>query len=127
MRGTRIFIASSGTLELGHGTYINDHAMITCYEHIKIGSGVAVSWYVQILDSDVHQVVLDGAPQPRTKPVHIADRVWLGLGAIVLKGVSIEADAVVGAGAVVANDIAPQSLVAGNPARTVHTNVSWNR
>ena len=49
--------------------------------------------------------------------VAIEDDVFLGTGAIVLKGVTVGAGSVVGAGAVVVADVPPRSVVAGNPAR----------
>jgi acetyltransferase-like isoleucine patch superfamily enzyme len=51
--------------------------------------------------------------------VVIEDRVWLGARAIVLKGVRIGHDAVIGAGAVVTSDVPPRSVAVGVPARVV--------
>jgi maltose O-acetyltransferase len=51
--------------------------------------------------------------------VVIGDRVWIGYRAIVLPGVTIGEEAVVGAGAVVTKDVDPYAIVAGNPARKV--------
>ena len=53
--------------------------------------------------------------------VTIGDHVWIGYRAIVLPGVTIGQGAVVAAGAVVSRDVAPYSIVAGNPAREVGT------
>jgi len=47
----------------------------------------------------------------------IGNDVWIGFGAVILSGVSIGDGAVIGAGAVVSKDVAPYSIVAGNPAR----------
>src|SRR5581483_3106907 len=51
------------------------------------------------------------------KPVRIGSNVWIGGGAIVLPGVTIGDDAVIGAGSVVTRDVLPGVTVAGNPAR----------
>lgn len=53
------------------------------------------------------------------RPVRIGNRVWLGGGSIILPGVTIGDDAVVGAGSVVTHDVAPGVVVAGNPARVI--------
>jgi len=53
------------------------------------------------------------------RPIVIEDNVWLGGGAIVLPGVRIGRNAVVGAGAVVTRDVAANTVVAGNPARVI--------
>lgn len=52
-------------------------------------------------------------------PVIIEDDVWIGANAIILRGVTIHNGAVVGAGAVVAKDVEPYSIVAGNPAKEI--------
>ncbi|WP_347059001.1 DapH/DapD/GlmU-related protein [Blastococcus sp. HT6-30] len=52
-------------------------------------------------------------------PVAIGSDVWLGYGATILSGVRIGDSAIVGAGAVVSRDVAPNTVVAGNPSRVV--------
>lgn len=51
--------------------------------------------------------------------VRIEDDCWIGAGAIILNGVTIGKGSVVGAGAVVTKDVAPYTIVAGNPARKI--------
>ena len=51
------------------------------------------------------------------KPVRIGRNVWIGGGAIILPGVSIGDDALIGAGSVVTRDVPAAVTVAGNPAR----------
>jgi acetyltransferase-like isoleucine patch superfamily enzyme len=53
----------------------------------------------------------------RLRPIVIGNRVWIGASAIILPGVTIGDDAVVGAASVVTKDVAPRTVVAGNPAR----------
>jgi len=55
----------------------------------------------------------------RVAPVAIGRRVYIGADAIVLPGVTIGDDAVVGAGSVVTHDVPPGAVVAGNPARRI--------
>ncbi|MGP9822075.1 DapH/DapD/GlmU-related protein [Salinarimonas sp. NSM] len=55
----------------------------------------------------------------RASPVTIGHDVWIGHGAIVLPGRTIGTGAVVGAGAIVTKDVAPYTIVVGNPARPV--------
>lgn len=52
-------------------------------------------------------------------PVNIGHDVWIGQNALVLSGVTIGTGAAIGAGAVVAKDVAPYSIVVGNPARHI--------
>jgi acetyltransferase-like isoleucine patch superfamily enzyme len=53
------------------------------------------------------------------KPITVGSDTWVGGGAIILPGVSIGNNCVVGAGSVVTKDVAPYTVVAGNPARVV--------
>lgn len=53
------------------------------------------------------------------KPITIGEDVWIGGGASVMPGVTIGDGAVVGAGSVVTKDVAPRTVVAGNPAKVI--------
>jgi len=57
----------------------------------------------------------------RCNPVHIGRNAWIGVGAIILPGVTIGENAVVAAGAVVTKDVAPNTIVGGNPAKLIKT------
>jgi acetyltransferase-like isoleucine patch superfamily enzyme len=110
-------------------------AVLMCAERIRIGERVVVSYNVTIADSDFHPVDPElrrqdalanepggdrsARPPIETGPVEIEDDAWIGIGAIVLKGVRVGRGARVGAGAVVTSDVPPGASVAGNPARPV--------
>jgi len=53
------------------------------------------------------------------KPISIGENVWIGSQAVILPGVTIGNDAIVGAGSIVTHDVSPGMTVVGNPARTV--------
>lgn len=55
------------------------------------------------------------------RPVVIEDEVWIGFNALVLPGVTVGTQSVIGAGAVVTKDVPPRSIVAGNPARVLRS------
>ena len=55
------------------------------------------------------------------KPVHIGKKAWLGAGSTILPGITVGDNAVVGTGSVVTHDVAPNTIVAGNPARVIRT------
>ena len=70
--------------------------------------------------------------RPRTdiallSPVEIGDNCFLGAGVIVLPGTRVGKNAIVGAGAVVTGEVPENSVVAGNPARTICTIEEWLR
>jgi len=130
--GVSFAIGENGSCRIGDFTLLNG-ALIMADERIEIGAHCLVSWNVGIADSDFHPI--DAAqrridtmalapfyknrpPRPplRTAPVIIKDNVWIGMNAIVLKGVTIGENAVIAAGAVVSKDVPANVVVAGNPA-----------
>lgn len=124
-RGTSVLISENAHLEIGHKTYINSNSAVTCFDHITIGSDCAISWNTNMLDGNAHELVVDGVPRPRTQPVVIGDKVWIGTGTIILSGVRIGSSAVVAAGSVVTADVPDGAVAGGNPARVVRDNVTW--
>ena len=113
--------ALGAEISIGDQTYLNDGTHLHCRSSITIGARCRVSWGVRILDSNYHQLD-DGAVDG---PVVIGDDVWVGSGAQILQGITIGSGAVVAAGSVVTRDVGARTLVAGNPARVIRTEVSW--
>jgi acetyltransferase-like isoleucine patch superfamily enzyme len=123
-----------GLVEVGSDTILVG-AAVMCQEHIRIGARVIVSYRVMIADSDFHPLDPDArkldavanapggdlATRPAfgSRPVHIDDGAWIGIGAVILKGVTIGKDARIHAGAVVSFDVPAGAEVAGNPGRIV--------
>lgn len=112
-------------LQIGAHTYIQDRAHINCYQRITIGDHCAISWDVEILDTDIHRMLIDENPITPTAPVTIGNHVWIGARAIVLKGVIIGDNAVIAAGSVVTSDIPAATLAGGNPARVIRSITGW--
>lgn len=107
-------------IEIGDNTRING-ASIHATERITVGRNCLVAANVTILDSDGHGLLPGerALVNPVSKPVIIEDNVWIGINSIILKGVRIGKNSVIGAGSVVARDIPPNCVVAGNPARAI--------
>ncbi len=96
---------------------------IVCDERITIGDRVWVGANAVITDTDFHPLEPElrrARPlDAKTAPVTIADDVFIGMSALILKGLRIGEQAVVGAGSVVSRDVPAGAIVAGNPARVV--------
>ncbi len=116
---------ASPELLLGDGTFIGHDCRFDVASSIRIGNHCLLATGVKVSDYDGH--ALDAArrragepsPAEEVKPVTIGDDVWIGAGAVILKGVSIGDRSIVGAAAVVTKDVPPDVVVAGNPARVV--------
>ncbi len=129
---TEFNIEPTGLLEVGDDCTLVG-AVFMCAENVRLGRRVIVSYNATIADSDFHprdpelrkQDALANAPEGNrsrrpavvARPVVIEDDVWIGIGAIVLKGVHIGRGARIGAGAVVTRDVPAGATVVGNPAR----------
>ena len=103
------------------GCYINRFTMIDASQQIEIGRDCMIGPHCYITDHD-HGHVLGRLVRDQPvleKRVRTGNNVWMGAGAIVLKGVVIGDDAVIGAGAVVTKDVEPGTKVAGVPARRI--------
>ncbi len=107
-------------LHLGTGSFANfglvalDVATIHIGDQVQMGPNVQLLTPTHPLDPDLRRAGWEAA-----EPITIGDNVWLGGGVIVLPGVSIGADTVVGAGAVVPRDLPSGVVAVGNPARVV--------
>jgi len=87
---------------------------------IKIGDNVLCGANTTITDYDWHGIEPDKRRQaPYPRPVVIEDNVWLGLNSVVLKGVTIGKNSVIGANSLVTKDIPPNVIAAGNPCKVI--------
>lgn len=136
--GTYIFEKESGHIAIGKRTHIGASTFISI-EEITIGDDVTIAWDCLFYDHNSHSVdwnqrkndtlqeladVSNGLSMIHNKnwnvvksaPIHIQDKVWIGVGCKILKGVTIGEGAVVAAGSVVVKDVEPWTMVGGNPA-----------
>jgi acetyltransferase-like isoleucine patch superfamily enzyme len=112
-------------IRIGDDTFIGHDCNLGAARLLVIGSHCLLAGGVRVRDYDGHP--LDAALRrakalaslESIRPVVIGDDVWVGAGAIILKGVTVGDRSVVGAGAVVTKDVPPDTVVAGNPARVV--------
>jgi acetyltransferase-like isoleucine patch superfamily enzyme len=134
-----IFESNEGFIQIGDNCFINGGTNLISRSSIMIGDFVTIAWNVTIYDHDSHSLnhlerradLEQQLSQARagkslitnknwetvnSKPIKICNDVWIGMNAIILKGVTVGEGAVVAAGAVVTKDVAPYTVVAGNPA-----------
>jgi acetyltransferase-like isoleucine patch superfamily enzyme len=110
------------TIAIGAGTEFSNSVMLKSEgAGISIGHGGLIGSWVEIFDSDFHDLHPDRrrSGTPSMAPVEIGDNVYLGQGARILKGATIGDGSVIGASAVVVGTIPAGVVAAGNPARVI--------
>ena len=120
---TELVALPGGTLEIGSGVFINSGTSICAGRRVVIGDGCQIGPRVLIMDNDFHTAGNPGQ-RPQSLPVVLEQSVWVGAGAIILKGVRVGRGASIGAGSVVTRDVAPGEVVGGVPARTIRPQAS---
>jgi acetyltransferase-like isoleucine patch superfamily enzyme len=108
-------------IRLGRDVFVNQSCRFNDIGGIEIGDQVMLGPNVSLISSG-HPV----SPAERRKgitaaPIRIERNVWIGASAMVLQGVTVGEDSVIGAGAVVTHDVPPGSLAVGSPARVVRS------
>ena len=110
---------------LGSGVFLNFNCVLLDVLPIHIGDGTQVGPAVQIYAADhPRDRETRRAGRESGRPVRVGSNVWIGGGAILLPGVTIGDDAIIGAGSVVTRDVGAGETVAGNPARPLRPRAS---
>jgi maltose O-acetyltransferase len=109
-------------IRVGARTFVNYGLVALDVASIEIGDDVQIGPNVQLL-TPTHPLEPDArrAKWEAAEPIAIEGNVWLGGGVIVLPGVTIGENTVVGAGSIVTRDLPPNVVAAGNPARVVRS------
>ena len=109
-------------IRVGARTFVNYGLVALDVASIAIGDDVQIGPNVQLL-TPTHPIDPDArrAKWGAAEPIAIEANVWLGGGVIVLPGVTIGENTVVGAGSIVTKDLHPNVVAAGNPARVVRS------
>ena len=138
---THVFETDEGFITIGDRCHIGGSTFIS-RSSIIIGNDVTIAWNCTIYDHNSHPVEREKRKNDTvqeyydllecgnmiaqkdwsnviTKPIVIKDKAWIGMNAIVLKGVTIGEGAVVAAGSVVTKDVEPWTVVGGNPAKKI--------
>ena len=103
-------------VKIGRNVVVMPGCLMMSAGGITIDDGAMIAAYVQLISNNhdlyERQIIT-------CKPVHIGKNAWIGAGATILPGVTVGDNAVVGAASVVTKDVAPNTIVAGNPAKLI--------
>ncbi len=111
--GKDVYFPSDLTIALN---FVYHRGNLTIGDRVSIAAGVII-----ILSSHSNYSGISRQVTARDETVVIGDDVWIGAGSIIMNGVTIGKGAVVGCGSVVTCDVAPNTVVAGNPAKVIRT------
>jgi acetyltransferase-like isoleucine patch superfamily enzyme len=121
-RGVTIYNSTTvvGDVQIGEGTWIGPYCSLDGAGPLRIGSWCSISLGCQLLTHDTARWALSGGRLPaETAPTSIGDRTYLGSNVVVVKGVHIGSECVIGAGAIVTHDVPDRSIAVGVPARVI--------
>jgi maltose O-acetyltransferase len=105
-------------IRLGAGAFLNFNCVILDVVEVTIGDCTQIGPGAHILTADhPRDPALRASGLEFGRPIRIGRNVWIGAGAIILPGVSIDDDALIGAGSVVTRDVPAGATAFGNPAR----------
>lgn len=131
IRAEMVFEREGASIEIGDRTFVG-RGLFTISDRLEIGHDVMISWNVTIVDHNSHSLRYSERSNDvemnafqgiklwdcvKVAPVIIRDKVWIGFGCSILKGVTIGEGAIVAANSVVTKNVAPWTVVGGNPAK----------
>lgn len=124
--GASWVVGEGARVVVGARTYFSPDTRIVAMNGITVGDDCAISWDVQLLDEDFHEVIVDGEARPTGAPISIGDHVWIGSRATVHKGAVIPDDTTIASGTVVSGVFTETGTVlAGCPAKVVRRGTVW--
>lgn len=118
----KIDVRKSATLEIGNNVGIT-LTTINCFNRIVIDDNVKIGFGTHIMDTDFHSLnplVRAGSDDDvKTAPIHIKKNVFIGAHCLIMKGVTIGENAIIGAGSIVTKSIPDNEIWGGNPAKFI--------
>lgn len=133
-----IISSHHGKVKIGDHCLLGPRCVVGAVNLVAIGSNVMISNNVTIIDNNNHPVnptdrkimistgyasVYRSWKYAVSKPIFIHDNVWIGRNSIINKGVTIGENSIVAACSVVTKDVPANSIVAGNPAKVVKSDI----
>jgi acetyltransferase-like isoleucine patch superfamily enzyme len=119
------FVVSSGAKLLIGNKVAMSNTTIVATLSVTLGNNILLGGGVTIVDTDFHSLnpahwhTIADYDYMQKSPVVIKDNVFIGMNAVILKGVTIGSNVIIGAGSVISKDIPDNQMWGGNPARFI--------
>lgn len=117
-----IYVENGASLAIGNDVGMSSTRM-WIHDSIKIGNHVKIGGCVLMTDTDAHPIDFmarrSSNEGTKSAPIVIEDDVWIGAHCVILKGVTIGARSIIGAGSVVTKSIPADCVAVGNPCRVI--------
>jgi acetyltransferase-like isoleucine patch superfamily enzyme len=142
IKGELLTYKHGGQINIGKDFFLGENSRIWSDTKIEIGDRVLISHNVNIHDNNSHpinnllraqhfaKIRDDGHPSIdpglNGKPIKIGNDVWIGFNCILLKGIKIGDRSIIAAGTIVLKDVLPDSIIGGNPVKSIKKNEELN-
>ena len=107
--------SSNGNIRIGNNCGFSGVSIVSSIG-VEIGDNVMCGANVMIGDRNDHE---DKYPQFQPEKIRIQDNVWIGMNCVIMKGVTIGENSIIGANSIVTKDIPANSIAVGNPCRVI--------
>lgn len=115
------YTAGGDEIHLGRNVFVNQNCTFYDLGGLDIGDDVMIGPNVSLITAGHPLEPLQRRAATIGKPILIERNVWIAAGATVIGGVTVGENSVVAAGSVVTRNVAPNTLVGGNPARVIRS------
>ncbi|MBU1674122.1 acyltransferase [Patescibacteria group bacterium] len=114
-----VVLKNPENIEFGNSVALNDGVYINAYASVKIGNNVAISAGAMLITTGLDISTFTDKMLHYGKPIILENNIQVGAGAIILPGVKIGSNVIIGAGSVVTKDVVNNAVVAGVPAKII--------
>lgn len=128
VNSTIVLRGNNCSITIGNGTTFGGIRIVNVGTDnaVSIGNNCLFADNIELWASDTHSILNEkNELVNKEKPVIIGDRVWIGGHVIILKGVTINDDSIIGMGSIVTKDVSQKTISVGAPNRTIKENVTW--
>jgi acetyltransferase-like isoleucine patch superfamily enzyme len=117
-----MILTYGGDIQIGDNCSLNPFGIIYGYGKVRLGNGVRIAAHTVIIPAN-HNVSDEAKPFFESgvsgRGIEISDNVWVGAGVVILDGVRIGRNCIIGAGSVVTKSVPDNTTVAGVPALAI--------